>query len=74
MNLVFGSFCPLHEGNKYCPCRFAVLSPSEDTEDVQLVDINIYWDLKLVLPSVTLVYEYLELASKTPYMSSCVLL
>ena len=21
MNLVYGSFCPIHEGNSRCPCR-----------------------------------------------------
>lgn len=40
MNLVFGSLCPLHEGNKHCPCRFALSSLSKDAEDMQRVDVN----------------------------------
>lgn len=27
MNLVYGSFCPTHEGNSRCPCRWVPLVP-----------------------------------------------
>lgn len=27
MNLVYGSFCPIHEGNGRCPCRWVRLIP-----------------------------------------------